>query len=121
MEVNELTMPRLLSLLLCLSMVLPAGDLRSAALQLPTGSPVRIITRTGLIEHARLQAVSEEGISVLVIENGALQTRNFPYAELVRLERRGERQSAGRVILTTVGVYVLVGWTILVVALAVHR
>ncbi|MGJ5815067.1 hypothetical protein [Paludibaculum fermentans] len=114
-------MCRLVALLLCFAMLVPARDIRSKALQLPIGTTVRLRIPSGIIEKARLHSVTDEGISVLVLESGALKEQSYRYAEIRHLERRAGRMSAGRVVLTTVGVYCLVALTFGIVAIAASR
>lgn len=95
---------RSISIVLFFTMLLPAADIRSTALKLPSGTPLRVQTRTRTIERARLQSVTDDGISVLVVDGGALKEQHYRYAELRYLERRSERMSAGQAALATVGI-----------------
>lgn len=114
-------MLRLFALFLSFAILLPAADVRSTALQLPLGAPVRVRTATETIYHARLHTVTDEGISVLVLKNGALTEQAYRYTELRHIEQYGKHMSAGKVILITAGVYVLVGITMMVALVAASR
>ncbi|MBN9659485.1 MAG: hypothetical protein J0H49_14980 [Acidobacteria bacterium] len=111
---------RCVSLLLFFAMLLPGKDLRSMALQLPPGSPLRVRTQSQIIEKARLQSVTDEGISILVLDGGSLKEQTYRYSELRHLESRG-RMTGGRAILTTLGVVYGISLVLTVVLVAASR
>lgn len=111
---------RSISLLILFAMLLPGRDLRSMALQLPLGTPLRVQTKLQSIEKARLQSVTDEGISILVLDGGALKEQTYRYSELRYLESRG-RMSGGRAVLTTLGVVYGVSLALAVVLVAASR
>lgn len=112
---------RIISLLLLFAMLLPAQDLRSVALQLPLGTPLYVQTKSRVIERARLVSVTDEGISILVLDGGALKEQAYRYSELRHLERRAGHMSAGRAILTTLGVVYGVSVVLTLFFVAAHK
>lgn len=100
---------RLLSVVLLFTMLLPAADVRSTALQLPPGTPLRVQTRTRTIPRARLQSVTDDGISVLVLDGGVLKEQSYRYAELRYLERRSVHMAGGQAVLVTLATVVGIG------------
>ncbi|QOY85309.1 hypothetical protein [Paludibaculum fermentans] len=111
---------RPISLLLFFALLLPARDLRSMALQLPLGTPLRVQTQTQTIVKARLQSVTDEGISILVLDGGALKEQTYRYSELRYLESRAGRMSGGRAVLTTLGILYGISMVCTLVLLAAH-
>lgn len=114
-------MYRLVALLLCFAMLLPARDIRAQAARLPIGTPVSVRTKTQTLKQAKLQAVTDEGITILVLDGGTLAEKSLPYADIRRLERRAERASSDTILLNIFAALGVIALTSLLIGVAVHH
>ncbi|MBI5282904.1 MAG: hypothetical protein HY858_14560 [Candidatus Solibacter usitatus] len=102
---------RLLAIVLSLTLCLPAAelDLRAKALQIPTGAPILLKTTARQTLRGRLNAVSDAGIAMQLVENNAIAERTVPFSEIKSLKQTGKPMHPGYVVLLTLGVLWLFG------------
>ncbi len=105
-------MLRLLSILLISALLLPAADIRSKALRIPAGTPVRIGTRANQTIRAKLLSVSSDGLTFQAVEAGNIVERTMSFSDVRSVDPKEERMGAGKVALITLGAICLFSFAI---------
>jgi len=112
---------RLIALALAAALCLPAAeptkpDIRTAALAIPTGAPVRIKTTAQQTVQGKLTAITSDGVVLQVVEKDVIADRSVPFAEMKSIKQTNKPMSSGKVVLITLAVLYGIG---LLIGLAV--
>lgn len=71
-------------------------DVRMKALEIPNGAEVLIKTKDGQSIEARLEAVTEEGVTVSSGKSGQVVERSFPFAAMKSIHELNKPMSPGK-------------------------
>jgi len=115
---NGLPMLRLLSLLLISALLLPAADVRAKALEIRSGTPIRINTTSKLTIRAKLLSVSSDSLTFQTVEGGGIVERTMPFSDVRSINPKKERMSSGKAVLITLGAYFLISTAFVVIVFA---
>ena len=100
---------RLIALVLSATLCLPGAevakpDIRSLALEIPTGAPVRVRTTGKQTIQGKLTAVSSEGVTLQILDKDQITDRTVPFAAMKSITQTNKPMSSGKVVLITLGV-----------------
>ncbi len=104
-----------LATLLCLPASQPATErIRATVLEIPTGSPVRLKTKSGPARKGRtwngkLLSVTNDSISLQVLEAEQFIEREFPIEEIKSIHQTNKPLGVGGTVLATLGTLWLIG------------
>lgn len=117
-------MYRLIALVLTTMLCVPAADvakpsIRAATLEIPTGAMVRIKTTGKQTIHGKLVNISEEAVTLQLIENDRITERSVPFANVKSIRQTDKPMSAGKGVVIVLGVFIGLAWLIGGIAAAV--
>ena len=100
---------RLTSIALAATLCLPAAelakpDIRTVALEIPTGVSVRIKTIGKQTVQGKLVAITSEGVSLQMVEKDQIAERSMPFSDMKSIRQTNKPMSAGKVVLLAIGV-----------------
>ena len=110
-----------IAIFLAAAICLPAAEsakpnIRTAALAIPTGAPVRIKTTAKQTVQGKLTAVTSDGITLQVVDRDVIADRSVPFSEMESIKQTNKPMSSGKVVLITLAVLYGIG---LLIGLAV--
>lgn len=112
---------RLIALVLAAALCLPAAepakpDIRAIALEIPTGSPVRIRTFGKTTVQGKLTAITTDGVTLQVLEKDRILERSVAFGDVKSIQQTNKPMSGGKVVLITLvvlyGIGALIGLAI---------
>ncbi|HEY3442784.1 MAG TPA: hypothetical protein VGK29_18635 [Paludibaculum sp.] len=105
---------RLIAIILAATLCLPAAevakpDMRAVALEIPTGSPVRIKTLSKETVQGKLTAITTDGVTLQVLEKDQISERSVAFHDVKSIQQTNKPMSAGKVVLITLAVLYGIG------------